>query len=84
MALDNLNNADAKELAFKWAERWCRSNYIAYQETNAMFEKYDALEMGGHGGGGEYEIQLGFGWSNGVIMDLLNKYGDKVMPEGTA
>ena len=36
--------------------------------------------MGGHGTGGEYDVQLGFGWTNGVIMDLLNMYGDKLSP----
>lgn len=36
------------------------------------------LRPGVGGGGGEYEIQLGFGWSNAVIMDLLHKYGDKL------
>lgn len=40
--------------------------------------QYDATVSGGHGGGGEYEVQLGFGWSNGLIMDLLNKYGDRL------
>jgi alpha,alpha-trehalase len=34
-----------------------------------------ATEAGGHGGGGEYDIQKGFGWSNGVVLDLLNRYG---------
>lgn len=43
-----------------------------------MFEKYDATVIGGYGGGGEYEVQLGFGWSNGVIMELLAKYGDRL------
>lgn len=27
------------------------------------------------GGGGEYEVQEGFGWTNGVILDLLLTYG---------
>jgi alpha,alpha-trehalase len=40
--------------------------------------QYDATIPGGHGGGGEYEIQLGFGWTNGVIMELLQKYGDRL------
>lgn len=43
--------------------------------------QYDATVSGGHGGGGEYEVQLGFGWSNGIIMDLLNKYGDRLTAE---
>lgn len=83
MGLDNLNNAEAKELAFRWAERWVRSNYMAYEETKNMFEKYNALELGGHGGGGEYEIQIGFGWTNGVVMELLDKYGDRFTSQGT-
>lgn len=43
--------------------------------------QYDATVSGGHGGGGEYEVQLGFGWSNGLIMTLLDKYGDKLTAE---
>lgn len=40
--------------------------------------QYDASVPGGHGGGGEYEIQMGFGWTNGVILELLDKYGYKI------
>ena len=40
--------------------------------------QYDATVPGGHGGGGEYEIQMGFGWTNGIIMELLKKYGDRL------
>lgn len=40
--------------------------------------QYDATISGGHGGGGEYEVQLGFGWSNSVVMDLLDMYGDSL------
>lgn len=48
---------------------------------NLHFLQYDATVSGGHGGGGEYEVQLGFGWSNGVIMILLDKYGDRLTAE---
>lgn len=43
--------------------------------------QYDATVSGGYGGGGEYEVQLGFGWSNGLILDLLDKYGDRLTAE---
>lgn len=43
--------------------------------------QYDATVSGGYGTGGEYEVQLGFGWSNGVILDLLDKYGDRLTAE---
>lgn len=49
--------------------------------ARSFFPQYDATVSGGHGGGGEYEVQLGFGWSNGVILDLLNRYGDKLTAE---
>ncbi|XP_031774563.1 trehalase [Apis florea] len=81
MALNNTEDPWAQRLAYEISERWVRSNYKAYNETHSMFEKYDATVSGGHGGGGEYEVQLGFGWSNGVILDLLNRYGDKLTAE---
>ncbi|XP_031633665.1 trehalase isoform X3 [Contarinia nasturtii] len=70
-----LETQEACKKSFEWASRWVRSNFIAYKSTRAMFEKYSAEESGGYGGGGEYEIQLGFGWSNGVILQLLSEYG---------
>ncbi|KAI6218028.1 Trehalase [Aphelenchoides fujianensis] len=30
------------------------------------------------GGGGEYGVVTGFGWSNGVILDLLSTYYDRI------
>nr|ACV20872.1 membrane-bound trehalase [Nilaparvata lugens] len=84
MSLDTTGDEWCREIAYEFAERWVRSNYKAYNETNAMYEKYDATVLGGHGGGGEYEVQLGFGWTNGVITELLDKYGHKLTPEQQA
>ena len=36
-----------------------------------MYEKMDASRPGERGGGGEYTPQVGFGWSNGVVLWLL-------------
>nr|CAD7425859.1 unnamed protein product [Timema monikensis] len=77
-SLEATGDETAKELAFQIAEKWVRSNYKAYNETNAMYEKYDATVPGGHGGGGEYTVQLGFGWTNGVVMAFLDMYGDRL------
>lgn len=49
--LENLNDAKTSALALKWANRWVRSNYIAYVETGGMYEKYKATEFGAIGGG---------------------------------
>lgn len=36
------------------------------------------------GGGGEYDVQTGFGWSNGAVLDLLRTYGARlVAPQST-
>lgn len=40
-----------------------------------MFEKFDALQDGAPGGGGEYECVDGFGWTNSVVLLLLERYG---------
>jgi hypothetical protein len=37
-----------------------------------MHEKYNADVFGVGGGGGEYTPQIGFGWSNGVALVLIN------------
>ncbi|XP_051173858.1 trehalase isoform X1 [Leptopilina boulardi] len=81
MSLDRTSDPWALRLAYELSQRWVRSNYKAFNETNVMFEKYDATVSGGYGGGGEYEVQFGFGWSNGIIMDLINKYGNQLTAE---
>lgn len=47
----------------------------------SVCRQYDATVTGGHGSGGEYEVQLGFGWTNGIIMEFLHKYGSRVTAE---
>ncbi|KAM6988666.1 trehalase isoform 1-T2 [Tautogolabrus adspersus] len=66
---------EAKQLAFDLAQRWIKTNWLAYMKYDAMFEKYDVNGDGKPGGGGEYEVQLGFGWTNGVALQLLDQYG---------
>jgi len=81
MGLELTGDSWAQDLAFEMSEKWVRSNYKAFNESHAMYEKYDATVTGGHGGGGEYETQVGFGWTNGVIMELLERYGSRLTSE---
>ena len=37
---------------------------------------YFILQIGLPGGGGEYDVQEGFGWSNGVVLHFLSKHLD--------
>lgn len=41
-----------------------------YRASGRMLEKYDVVEQR-EGGGGEYPLQDGFGWTNGVTRALL-------------
>lgn len=74
-ALDNLKLPEATHYADKLAVTWFNSNYCAWQSTlsegGLFFEKYDVTHPGVAGGGGEYEVQSGFGWTNGVLLKLL-------------
>jgi len=40
-----------------------------------MYEKYDANVIGAPGGGGEYDVQIGFGWTNGLVLEWLQRFG---------
>ena len=40
-----------------------------------MFEKFSNLDIDSAGRGGEYTVQAGFGWTNGVVLWIANTYG---------
>ncbi|VDK30206.1 unnamed protein product [Gongylonema pulchrum] len=45
---------------------------------SACWEKYDVrYDDGRPGAGGEYPVQQGFGWTNGVLLDLIHKFSIK-------
>lgn len=81
VGLNNTGDAYAQRLAKELATIWLQSNYHAYKDTYAMYEKYDATKFGQGGGGGEYKVQVGFGWTNGIIIHLLNEYGGDITLE---
>nr|WJO90074.1 trehalase-4 [Ceratobasidium cereale] len=41
----------------------------------SMFEKLSAMSATEAGGGGEYEVQTGFGWTNGVAIWIAQNFG---------
>ncbi|HVC29624.1 MAG TPA: trehalase family glycosidase, partial [Steroidobacteraceae bacterium] len=62
-------------LAHQIARRWVGTVRRVYTNTGRIFEKYD-VEQALPGGGGEYPVQDGFGWTNGVTRALLRLYPD--------
>jgi len=59
--------------AAEGAQRWARNNIQVYERTGRLLEKYNVEEIGAFAGGGEYEVQHGFGWTNGVLLSLLDR-----------
>ena len=68
---DSGNDVLAEEIAARWLATVSRT----YCETGKLVEKYDVTEVK-PGGGGEYPLQDGFGWTNGVTLALLDLYPD--------
>lgn len=79
-ALRQSNDIRVQEAAFRLADKWIQTNYFVFVRSGGkMFEKYNVESFKSRaGGGGEYEVQEGFGWSNGVMLDLLLRYGDRL------
>uniref|UniRef100_A0A2S2P7W5 Trehalase n=1 Tax=Schizaphis graminum TaxID=13262 RepID=A0A2S2P7W5_SCHGA len=75
MSLDNLGIKDAQAIADKIADRWMETNYRTFLKKKVMYEKYNVNNMGSAGEStGEYKMQEGFGWTNGIILEFLHKY----------
>ena len=74
-ALMTYGGEQGQQEAEKLVQIWLNSNYLGFQETGHMVEKYDAITPGIPGAGGEYTVQTGFGWTNGVMLSFLDTYG---------
>jgi alpha,alpha-trehalase len=82
IAIKGLDDYGQKALATSIAERWIRRNIAVYRETGKLVEKYD-LTGAGAAGGGEYALQDGFGWTNGVLRKLIALYPAAAKAEAT-
>ncbi len=74
IAIAGLERYGETALAEEIARRWVAQNLAVYRATGKLVEKYDVVTGGGAAGGGEYPLQDGFGWTNGVLRALLEKY----------
>jgi alpha,alpha-trehalase len=71
-----LRNANAPKLANEVKKRWLAVNENVYKRTGKMMEKYNVENINLESGGGEYPVQDGFGWSNGVYQALKSEKKD--------
>ena len=73
IAFDGLCNYGFHDLAMDIASGWIDNVKRIFQTTGKMLEKYNVEDITLPAGGGEYPVQDGFGWTNGVFLKLLKK-----------
>jgi alpha,alpha-trehalase len=59
-------------LAENIRKNWLRANDVIFAATGELKEKYNVENLITPAGGGEYEPQFGFGWSNGTRKAFEN------------
>lgn len=70
MAYAGLKDYGHDALAATIRERWMANNERVYENVDKMVEKYNVEDITLEAGGGEYPVQDGFGWSNGVYLRM--------------
>ena len=70
MTIKGLRNYGYNALAQTIEDRWLARNESVFKETGKMMEKYNVEDLSVSAGGGEYPNQDGFGWTNGVYLQL--------------
>jgi alpha,alpha-trehalase len=74
IAISGLRDYGETPLAAAIACRWMANVHEVYRQSGKLVEKYDVVTTGRSGGGGEYPLQDGFGWTNGVMRKLIALY----------
>jgi alpha,alpha-trehalase len=77
IAIQGLKRYGRDDLAKPIGTRFLADVENVYKTDAKLVEKYVVEGAGeGGGGGGEYPLQDGFGWTNGVTLMLLDMYGN--------
>ncbi|WP_432261183.1 alpha,alpha-trehalase TreF [Cupriavidus sp. TMH.W2] len=79
LAVRGLARYGHDELAREIARRWLATVASLYIHECKLVEKYRIKDVAGRakgGGGGEYPLQDGFGWTNGIASALMALYGE--------
>jgi alpha,alpha-trehalase len=72
IVVEGLRNYGHESLAREIARRFVALAEKVYLATGKMMEKYNVCDLALEAGGGEYPLQDGFGWTNGVVRSFLN------------
>lgn len=77
MAVQGLRHFGYYSLAEDIKQRWVKLNCDVFERTGKLLEKYNVYDTSLEGGGGEYPVQDGFGWTNGVLLQFLREHDNK-------
>lgn len=80
VATEGLQNYGQDKVAMDVTWRFLKNVQHTYDREKKLVEKYDVSSTGTGGGGGEYPLQDGFGWSNGVTLKMLDLVCPKEKP----
>lgn len=83
LTVNALYNYEFNELGNEAAQRWLERNMEVFQATGKMMEKYNVVNIDLLAGGGEYPLQDGFGWTNGVALAFIKILEEKQQIENT-
>ncbi|NCU37722.1 alpha,alpha-trehalase TreF [Candidatus Saccharibacteria bacterium] len=75
IAIQGLREYGYHALANEIRDKWLDSCERVFADTRKMIEKYNVVRAGDLGSGGEYPLQDGFGWTNGVYAALKDENG---------
>lgn len=80
VAAEGLQNYGQEKVSMDVTWRFLKNVQHTYDREKKLVEKYDVSTTGTGGGGGEYPLQDGFGWSNGVTLKMLDRVCPKAKP----
>ncbi|MFC3607782.1 alpha,alpha-trehalase TreF [Stutzerimonas tarimensis] len=73
MGIRGLQYYGHEDLAREIETRWLEIVSDLFERESKLMEKYVLKPGSGHAGGGEYPLQDGFGWTNGITRKLLQE-----------
>ena len=73
IAIEGFRQYGQNALAETIKANWTALNIKVFKNTGKLMEKYNVVDTNLLSGGGEYPVQDGFGWTNGVLLKLLSE-----------
>lgn len=73
-----IHEVSSQQTGFTYAQEWVSTTYCSWKKEGLIYQKYRFDVFGKRGEGGEYTVQTGFGWTNGLAMYYLKLYGNRL------